>query len=161
MEMLFTDCINDHANYILMFMIKLIQHVNNSSQCIDACAHGNSAYLVVIQPQSLQQQSMRYIYTNRWLSLYWWSDLKIQGFSTYGLGAASTLPYIPNQRWWSYDTDGWGSQLDAVVERQRRPVGCRGQLCEAIRVPSVCHPCGNFYYNTWSFLPSLYIPFQG
>ena len=22
--------------------------------------------------------------------------------------------------------------------------------------PSVCHPCANFYYNTWSFLPSLY-----
>ena len=22
--------------------------------------------------------------------------------------------------------------------------------------PSVCHPCGNFYYNTQSFLPSLY-----
>ena len=22
--------------------------------------------------------------------------------------------------------------------------------------PSVCHPCANFYHNTWSFLPSLY-----
>ena len=22
--------------------------------------------------------------------------------------------------------------------------------------PSVCHPCANFYYNTWSILPSLY-----
>ena len=43
-------------------MIKLIQHVNNSSLYIDACAHGNSVYPVVIQPQSLQQQSMRYIY---------------------------------------------------------------------------------------------------
>ena len=32
---------------------------------LKACAHDNSAYLVVIQPQSLQQQSMRYIYTNR------------------------------------------------------------------------------------------------
>ena len=64
--MLFADCINDHANYILMFMIKLIQHVNNSSQYIDACAHGNSAYLVVIQPQLVQQQSITYIYTNRW-----------------------------------------------------------------------------------------------
>ena len=103
------------------------------------CAWHYSAYLVVIQPQSLQQQSMRYIYTNRWLSISWWSDSKIQGFSTYGLGAASTLPYISNQRWWSYDTGGWGSQLDAVVERQRRPVGCRGQLCEAIRAR---HPCG-------------------
>ena len=66
MEMCFADCINDHANYILMFMIKLIQHVNNSSLYIDACAHGNSAYLVVIQPQSVQQQSMMYINTNRW-----------------------------------------------------------------------------------------------
>ena len=66
MEMLFADCINDHANYILMFMIKLILHVNNSSQCIDTCAHGNSAYLVVIKPQSLQQQSITYINTNRW-----------------------------------------------------------------------------------------------
>ena len=63
--MLFTDCINDHANYILMFMIKLIQHVNNSSLYIDACAHGNSAYLVVIEPQLVQQQSMTYIYTNQ------------------------------------------------------------------------------------------------
>ena len=62
MEMLFTDCINDHANYILMFMIKLIQHVNNSSLYIDACAHGSSGYLVVIQPQLVQQQSMTYIY---------------------------------------------------------------------------------------------------
>ena len=33
---------------------------------MDACAHGNSVYPVVIQPQSLQQQSMTYIYTNRW-----------------------------------------------------------------------------------------------
>ena len=49
--MCFADCISDHANYILMFMIKLIQHVKNSSLYIDACAHGNSAYLVVIQPQ--------------------------------------------------------------------------------------------------------------
>ena len=65
MEMCFADCINDHANYILMFMIKLTQHVNNSSLYIDACAHGNSAYLVVIQPQSVQQQSMTYINTNR------------------------------------------------------------------------------------------------
>ena len=63
--MLFADGINDHANYILMFMIKLIQHVNNSSLYIDACAHGNSAYLVVIEPQLVQQQSMTYIYTNR------------------------------------------------------------------------------------------------
>ena len=47
-QMLFADCINDHANYILMFMIKLIQHVNNSSLYIDACAHGNSAYFFVI-----------------------------------------------------------------------------------------------------------------
>ena len=66
MEMCFADCINDHANYILMFMIKLIQHVNNSSLYIDACAHGNSAYLVVIQPQLVQQESMTYIYRNRW-----------------------------------------------------------------------------------------------
>ena len=65
MEMCFADCINDHANYTLMFMIKLIQHGNNSSLYIDACAHGNSAYLVVIQPQLVQQQSMTYIYTNR------------------------------------------------------------------------------------------------
>ena len=28
--------------------------------------HGNSAYLVVIQPQLVQQQSMTYINTNRW-----------------------------------------------------------------------------------------------
>ena len=63
--MCFADCINDHANYILIFMIKLTQHVNNSSLYIDACAHGNSAYLVVIQPQSVQQQSMTYINTNR------------------------------------------------------------------------------------------------
>ena len=62
MEMCFADCINDHANYILMFMIKLIQHVNNSSLYLDACAHGNSAYLVVIQPQLVQQESMTYIY---------------------------------------------------------------------------------------------------
>ena len=60
--MLFANCINDHANYILMFMIKLIQHVNNSSLYIDACAHGNRAYLLVIQPQSVQQQSVTYIY---------------------------------------------------------------------------------------------------
>ena len=64
--MLLPDCINDHANYILMFMIKLIQHVNNSSLYIDACAHDNSAYLVVIQPQLVQQKSMTYIYTSRW-----------------------------------------------------------------------------------------------
>ena len=73
MEMCFADCINDHANYILMFMIKLTQHVNNSSLYIDACAHGNSAYLVVIQPQSVQQQSMTYINTNR--SYYSITDL--------------------------------------------------------------------------------------
>ena len=66
MEMLFADCISDHANYILTFMIKLIQHVNNSCLYIDACAHGNSAHLVVIQPQLVQQQSMTYIYANRW-----------------------------------------------------------------------------------------------
>ena len=46
-------------------MIKLIQHVNNSSLYVDACAHGSSGYLVVIQPQLVQQQSMTYIYTNR------------------------------------------------------------------------------------------------
>ena len=51
MEMLFADCINDQANYILIFKIKLIQHANNSSLYVDACADRNSAYLVVIQPQ--------------------------------------------------------------------------------------------------------------
>ena len=53
----------DFIGLYLMFMIKLIQHVNNSSLYIDACAHGNSAYLVVIQPQVVQQKSMTYIYT--------------------------------------------------------------------------------------------------
>ena len=65
MEMLFADCINNQANYILIFKIKLIQHVNNSSLYIDACAHRNSAYLLVIQPQLVQQQSMPHIYPNR------------------------------------------------------------------------------------------------
>ena len=62
--MLFADCINDQANYILIFTIKLIQHDNNSSLYIDECAHRNSAYLVVIQPQLVQQQSMTHIYAN-------------------------------------------------------------------------------------------------
>ena len=64
--MLFAVCINDHANYILMFMIKLIQHVDNSSLYTDACAHGNGAYLVAIEPQLMQQERITYIYTNRW-----------------------------------------------------------------------------------------------
>ena len=66
MEMLFVDCINDEANYILIFKIILKQHVNNSSLYIDelyrcVCASHISAYLVVIQPQLLQQ----HIYANR------------------------------------------------------------------------------------------------
>ena len=40
MEKFFADCIND--TQIIFDMIKLIQHVNNSSLYIDACAHGNS-----------------------------------------------------------------------------------------------------------------------
>ena len=47
-----------------MFMIKLIQHVNNSSLYIDACAHGNSAYLIVIQPQLSATTEQAYIHTN-------------------------------------------------------------------------------------------------
>ena len=65
-EMLFADCINDQANYTLIFKIKLMQHVNNSSLYIDACVHRNSAYLEVIQPQLLQQLSTSHMYVNRW-----------------------------------------------------------------------------------------------
>ena len=77
MEMLFADCMmNAQANYILIFKIKLIQHVVNSSLYIDVChkgyifplcvcAHRNSAYLVVIQPQLGEQQRMAHMYVNR------------------------------------------------------------------------------------------------
>ena len=64
--MLLVDCIHDEANYILIFEIKLIQHFNNSSLYkMRVHALRNSAYLVVIQPQLVQQQSMPHMYANR------------------------------------------------------------------------------------------------
>ena len=73
---------------------------------MDACAHGNSVYPVVIQPQSLQQQSMRYISYKSVLLYLDGLIRRLQGFSTYGLGAASTPPLYFEPEVVSYDTDG-------------------------------------------------------
>ena len=138
-------------------MIKLIQHVNNSSLYIDACAHGNSVYPVVIQPQSLQQTEHEvYIYKSVILYL----DGLIRRYRVLALTVWG--PLLPSPM---FRTRGGGvmiqtvegSQFDVVVEMQPHLVGCRGQLCEATRAR---HPCANFYYNT-PVLFTIVIHFQG
>ena len=136
-------------------MIKLIQHVNNSSLYIDACAHGNSVYPVVIQPQSLQQQSMRYIYK----SVILYVDGLIRRYRVLALTVWG--PLLPSP---IFRTRGGGVMTQTVEAvnsmslsiRQPHLVGCRGQLCEAIRVPSVCK-----LLLQYLVLFTIVIPFQG
>ena len=136
--MLFADWINDRANYILVFKIKLVQHGNTSSLYRDACAHRNSAYLVATLPQPVQQRSMPYIYTNWW---YYSFDGLIRRYRVLALmvwGPLLLSPIIRARGGGVMIQTVEGSQFDVVVERQPHLVGRRSQLCEAIRVPSVC-----------------------
>ena len=159
MEMLFVDCIHDEANYILIFEIKLIQHVNNSSLYIDACAHRNNACLVEIQSQLVQQQSKPHTYANRWYynldGLIW--RHRVLALMVWGRFYS---PYNSNQRWWSYDeTGGEGSRFDVVVERQPHLVDSRSQMCKpfmrhlfiTILVP-FHHRHAPFYTISWLIL---------
>ena len=145
-------------------MIKLIKHVNNSSLYIEiqvriAIVHG---YLLVIQPQSLQQQSMPHIYTNRWhyshdglirrcrvLALMVWGPLLPSPIiRTRGGGVRIQQVGAPIWcRCWKRTTFGWLSKPNV-----------RSQPC-AIRVRTFITISGPFHYRHALFytIPALII----
>ena len=87
-------------------MIKFIQHVNNSSLYIDACAHGNSVY-PVRNSTTITATAEHEVYIYKSVILY--LDGLIRRYRVLALtvwGPLLPLPYISNQRWWSHDTDG-------------------------------------------------------
>ena len=135
-------------------MIKLIQHVNNSSLYIDACAHGNSVYPVVIQPQSLQQQSMRvYIYK----SVILYVDGLIRRYRVLALTVWG--PLLPSP---IFRTRGGGVMIQTVEAVNSMSLSKGNCIWWAVEANCAKPPVRAIRVQTFitiprSFLPSLYI----
>ena len=156
MEMLFADSINDHANYILMFMIQLIQHVNNGILYMDACAHGNSDNRNSTTITATAEHEV-YIYKSVILYL----DGLIRRYRVLALTVWG--PLLPSP---IFRTRGGGVMIqtvEAVNSMSLSKGNCISWVVEAnCAKPSECHPCANFYYNTpalFTIVMLSFIPF--
>ena len=98
---------------------------------------GNSAYLVVIQPRLVQLQSITYIYT-------------IRRYRVLALMVCGPLLPSPIIR-----TRGGGVMIQTVEAVNSMSLSKGNRIWLVVEAncakASACHPCANFYYNTWSF----------
>ena len=106
MEMLFADSLNDHANYILMFMTQLIY-----STLITASYTWTHVRMAIVSTgrnsTTITATAEHEVYIYKSVLLY--LDGLIRRYRVLALtvwGPLLPSPYISNQRWWSYDTDG-------------------------------------------------------
>ena len=127
---------------------------------MDACAHGNSVYPVVNQPQLITATADHevYIYKSVILDL----DGLIRRYRVLALTVWG--PLLPSP---IFRTRGGGVMTMTVEEANSMSLSKGNRIWLVVEAKfakqSECHPCANFYYNTpalftivmLSFLPFL------